>query len=44
MSERETIEHCRELYYDDMVEYEYGDEEECEEDYDEEDEEDGGAE
>lgn len=33
MSERETIEHCRQQYYDDMVDDYYGDDEdECDED------------
>lgn len=33
MSEREVIEHCRELYYDNMVDDYYGDvdEDECDE-------------
>ena len=37
MSEKDVIEHCRELYYDDMVEYEYGDGEEYEDEDNEDD-------
>lgn len=39
MSERDVIEHCRELYYDHMVDDYYGDGEECDEEEDEEEDE-----